>query len=356
MVNFVAARGDLFYVEGGNDRLPQSAFRQAVHTHRRFCSASTEEVGNDRIRHLPIRVATVVDATDIDGMELFGDDGKLLGAFDVVILATPLQLSGVNFFVRGSHFDSHVLSPMHLGRPTEVDSDVRDEDDAVIDSDRQLHHTFSSESVIPVTVPTSASKPYTQVVTTYVTNAKLRSSYLSLDDNNSVDDERNESNSSSSLTPTQILFTESGRNETMGLISSIAETGPDGTYKLFSHDVLTADVVSDLFGTDAIVDRVKIWGGQEGGATPDFKGGKGTVPPPFLLYDGGRHGTTTGGGGNELSLEPSLLYYVNAMETSVTAIEISAIGAEAVAKQVALRMELMEETPVVGRGGSDEEL
>jgi len=293
----------------------------------------------------------VVDATDIDGMELFGDDGKLLGTFDVVILATPLQLSGVNFFVRGSHFDSHVLSPMHLGRPTEVDSDVRDGDDNVIDSDTQFHHAFSSESVIPVTVPTSASKPYTRVVTTYVTNAKLRTSYFSLDDSNSVDDERKKD-----ITPTQILFTESGRNETMGLISSIAETGPDGMYKLFSHDVLTADVVSDLFGTDAIVDRVKIWGGQEGGATPDFEGGKGNVPPPFLLYDGGRHGTTTGGGGNELSLEPSLLYYVNAMETSVTAIEISAIGAEAVAKQVALKMELMEESPVVGRGGSDEEL
>jgi hypothetical protein len=100
---------------------------------------------------------------------------------------------------------------------------------------------------------------------------------------------------------------------------------------------LSRDKITSLFGENAIVEEEKVWGGQHGGATPDFNGGgESSQGTNFLLYDGS-HGV-----GGEA--DSSALYYTNTMESAVAAIEISAIGAKAVAKLVALRLGLISVT------------
>ncbi len=92
-----------------------------------------------------------------------------------------------------------------------------------------------------------------------------------------------------------------------------------------------------------ILDHVQIWGGTHGGATPSFDGGRDSYPLPFLLYDSARHwGKSVG----------PALYYVNAIESALSAIEISAIGAESTAKLVARRLGLIR--PMNDREDRDE--
>merc|ERR1719330_720594 len=133
--------------------------------------------------------------------------------------------------------------------------------------------------------------------------------------------------------PKSILFTQKGKEE-VG-ISSIGWITSD-IFKVFSSNKLSKETLSSIFGADVIVEFVKIWGEDNGGATPDFNGGgDSSFATDFVLYDGG-HGV---GGLNE---EGSALYYVNSMESAVSAIEISAIGAKAVAKLIAKRMNLVQ--------------
>ena len=95
-----------------------------------------------------------------------------------------------------------------------------------------------------------------------------------------------------------------------------------------------------IFGIDHIVEYVQHWGGGEsgryGGATPTFDGGSNSESLPFLLYDGASHwGKGNSGNG-------PALYYVNAIESAVAAIEISAIGAKSTSKLVARRLGLVQ--------------
>lgn len=105
-----------------------------------------------------------------------------------------------------------------------------------------------------------------------------------------------------------------------------------------------------VFGAGHILEYVQVWGGGEngrnGGATPSFGGGNNSEPLPFLLYDGAKHW------GKGDSGDGPALYYVNAVESAVAAIEISAIGAKATAKLVARRLGLIR--PRTDRGGHDE--
>jgi hypothetical protein len=89
------------------------------------------------------------------------------------------------------------------------------------------------------------------------------------------------------------------------------------------------EVLTEFFGTGVRIEFEKVWGGRHGGATPDYQGsGESTE---FLLYDGatGFHGHTKAGA----------LYYTNALEHSLSCMESSAMGAKAVAKLIAKRLE-----------------
>ena len=85
--------------------------------------------------------------------------------------------------------------------------------------------------------------------------------------------------------------------------------------------------------------------------------GTSSTSTQFLLYDGehglgGGEGDDRGNDGDRDRGAAPALYYVNAMEASVSAIEISAIGAKAVSKLVARRLGII--TPeIIDEKGED---
>lgn len=299
LVNFIASKGDLFSVKGGNHKLVQSAFRQAKSNYINTCD------DDNKVVHIPTRVKTIVSHFDTQGMELFDTDGKKLGSYDVVVLAAPLQFSDISFLAKGSLFDSNVLHPMPLN--------------GMVDSEDSNANDHGHKAALGSNLPDSAVRTYTQVVTTVVSNAILNKSHFWIDNN--------------VPTPKSILFTKSGREETG--VSSIGQVASD-VYKVFSSNELSEETITSIFGNDVQVEYVKVWGEKNGGATPDFNGGgDSSFAANFLLYDGG-HGESS------FDDEGPALYYVNSMESAVSAIEISAIGAKAVSKLVARRLQLIQ--------------
>ncbi len=316
LVNFVASKGDLFAIKGGNHRLVQSAFEQAKKNYQNNCPKNENEKNDhdEKVVHVPKRVKTVVSDFDTRGIELFDNSGKRLGTYDVVILATPLQFSNISFLTKGSLFDSHVLHPMTLNG-------------LVLDSEQTNTNHHEHRAALGGDLPDSAKRQYTQVVTTIVSNAVLNRTYFQIDEN--------------TATPKSLLFTIRGREETG--ISSIGQISLD-VFKVFSSDKLSEDTILSVFGKDVKIEYIKVWGGKNGGATPDFNGGgDSSVSTRFLLYDGGN-------GESGLDDDGSALYYVNSMEAAVSAIEISAIGAFAVSKLIAKKLQLIEPTDD-SRGG-----
>jgi hypothetical protein len=96
LVSFVPSGGELFSIQGGNDKLPASAWKQAIDTHNTYCSSSSSSSSKSKVlelSHVAEYVSTVV--TMGDQFELFTQNGTPLGEYDVVILAAPLQQSRV---------------------------------------------------------------------------------------------------------------------------------------------------------------------------------------------------------------------------------------------------------------------
>jgi hypothetical protein len=302
LVNSAATTGTLFSIKGGNDKLLDSAFRQAKKKHDQVCRKK-DMYGESKIRHITKTIKTFVSEFE-HGIELFDAQGKSLGTFEVVILAAPLQFSGINFLGKGSMFDSSVLHSISLNE--------------MVDSDNSDANEHGHRHAIGAHLPSSATRPYTEVFTTVISNAHLDASQLSLEEEK---------------VPRSILFTKAGREETG--ISSIGQITA-GVFKVFSSNELTDETVSNFFGRNAVVEEVKVWGGRDGGATPAFNGGgESSYSSRFNLYDGG-HGTSS-----------STLYYTNAMESAVSAIEISAIGSKFVSKLIAQRLGLIEATSTI---------
>jgi hypothetical protein len=301
LVNAAASTGKLFSVKGGNDKLLQSAFRQAKQRHDSVCQ-NKDMYGDSKIRWIEKIVKTLVSDFE-SGMELFDPQGKSMGTFDIVVLATPLQFSGINFLGKGSMFDSSVLHAIPLNE--------------MVDSENSNANEHGHRNALGTHLPSSATRPYTQVVTTVISNANLNLSCFSLEPDR---------------IPRSILVTQKGRDDLN--ISSISQI-TDGIYKVFSSQKLTNETVVELFGEKAIVEIVKLWGTKEGGATPAFNGGgESSFSTNFKLYDGGH-----GAGAFD---EGSALYYTNAMESAVSAIEISALGSRFVSKLIARRLGMIE--------------
>jgi hypothetical protein len=158
-------------------------------------------------------------------------------------------------------------------------------------------------------LPFSATRKYTQTVTTIIANAELQESRF---------------NSTFRWPPKTVYFTEEGsEKEMMTTISHIK----NGVYKLFSPEVLSNEILQRAFGSHVQVIETKVWGGPNGGAYPSFEGGgEASVAPPFVLHD----------------KDQSALYYINGMEAAVASIEVSAIGAKSVAKLVSKRLGLIQ--------------
>jgi prenylcysteine oxidase/farnesylcysteine lyase len=289
--SFAASAGGLFSISGGNQQLIESAIKQATATSNQHCQQPlVDEVAK--------RITTVVGS--LEGFTLYAGT-ELLGTFDIVVLAAPLQHSRIEFMVQ-SHFDESVLHAMPLG--------------GLVDTEE--HVAEDGHTVFPHTLPESALRSYTQVVTTVVSNATLAADYWSLPDKS---------------LPMSICMTPAGKLS-LHNITAITEITSSGVYKVFSDNRLDESVLTELFGSHHEVEYVKVWGGPHGGATPDYQG-QGTSTN-FLLYDG-----AAGLGGHTSS---GALYYTNTMEqSSLSCLELSAVGAKAVAKLVAQRVGLISQ-------------
>ena len=310
LVNSAAATGDLYAVEGGNDRLISSAFRQAIRNREEKCPEKSN-LESSQIKKRPIQIETLVSLDSQQKIELFDSDGKLVDPkpYDIVIVATPLQFSGIQFMGKGSLFDEALLYNLPLNEM--VDSENSD-------ANKHEHlHSLGGEHHLP----SSARRPYTQVITTFIANGVLQPSYFQVEDGN--------------ILPRSILFTEAGQNLT-GL-SSIGQITRD-VYKVFSSTELSIELVKTIFGENARIEHTKVWGGSRGGATPSFNGaGEASKSTEFLLYNGGRQQDDDRGP----SAKSSAIYYTNGMESAVSAIEIAAIGSKSVSKLVARQLGLV---------------
>ena len=211
------------------------------------------------------------------------------------------------------HFESAVASAVVSGDAIELITEEGDSaqfDIVVLAAPLQQSQIHWSEAPHDK-LPSSTQRRYTQTITTIISNATLQSDYFHV--------------SNSSL-PKAVSLTEKGKNE--DAFSCLAELTDDGTFKVFSSQPLSDNMLEKLFGKTYQLQYLKTWGGERGGAYPDFAGGgDASTSAEFLLY------------GNRSS--GAAVYYANAMEASVAAMEISAIGAKAVSKLVAKRLGLL---------------
>jgi prenylcysteine oxidase/farnesylcysteine lyase len=290
LASFAVTAGGVFSIQGGNYKILQSAIRQAQEDRLRNCGV------HHQFNVVNARVTTVVKETE--NFLLFAGE-EMLGRFDDIVLATPLQLSKINFLVQ-SDMDSAVLRPMPLAGLVKVNDTPPEE----------------GHMVLPGALPEPATRPYTPVVTTVVSNATLNTQYLALD--------------SSSL-PRSIMTTKQGKS-VLHNITAITLIASDGVYKVFSGERLDGSVLKTLFGPHYVLELEKVWGGPYGGATPDYQG-RG-FSSNFLLYDSAVASDEASG--------PGAIYYPSIMEQmSLACMEISAIGARAVAKLLARRLGLI---------------
>ena len=328
LVSHVPVEGELFSVVGGNHKLMGSAIRQA---RRRYddsdCRSDDGDVGG-RVRW---RTATVSSVVGTEGtLDVYSDGGDLLGNFDVVILAAPLQQARVDFLVESpGGLDGSVLHPMPLagvhpnGDPDDGDEGRGDKSGGVYKESESNEH---GGRLFAPPLPPVATDPYASVVTTVVSNATLNASHFGLPPEGPW--------------PRTILVTARGR-ELEGISTLTVLSRRRGLVKTFSTDELDGERRRELFGPHHVVEYEQSWGGHDsgrfGGSVPSFKGGRPKDDSmPYLLYDGGSHWGRKGGE------EGPALYYANAVEGSAAAIEISAIGARSVAKLVARRLGMIE--------------
>ena len=330
--SFAAATGDhIFSIVGGNYQIITSAYQQAMYHRNRYCAAPVTDTANpestkDRynrttsVQLITKRIMTVVG--DVEGLALFAEDNQFVGEYDIVILAVPLQQSQIKFLIQ-STVDPSIVQDMPLGGRINAHKIIDNKED------------HEGHVQLPNPVPDSAIRPYTQVVTTIVRDVIVMNyTFFHLKDTSQL--------------PRSILMTAQGQSTTYNItaITLIAK----GIYKVFSNQPLELTIIHQIFGTSASIEYEHVWGGMYGGATPDYQAYQkdSSNTTNFLLYDGafGLHGHTKSGA----------LYYTNTMEqTALSCMEISAIGAKAVAKLIAERVGLLQERPrVVGSDLHDE--
>lgn len=317
LVAYVPAGGEIFSIQGGNYQLMESALYQS----KEIYDSSSCKSSPQRIQRHQKKITTVVASEN--SIELY-EDQESLGIYDVVILAAPLQQSRIKFLVKSPMgLDDAVLHEMPLGG---VHGSLDESSSLDVTTNEHGQHSFASS------LPPSATVSYTSVVTTVVSNATLNATHFGLRDDEPW--------------PRSILVSERGKLQE-GITTLTILSKEKGLMKTFSSETLDLEKRNNIFGLNHVVEYVQVWGGEEngkyGGATPTFDGGRNSESLPYLIYDGATHW----GKGN-LGDGPAL-YYVNAIESAVAAIEISAIGAKSTAKLVARRLGLIRPR----NGGAD---
>jgi Prenylcysteine lyase len=293
--------GNQYFVDGSVEQLAQSAWEQAKQTYISKCGSNVANT----ISHEPLKVATVVGS--VAGFDLYDEKGQLIGVYDQVVLAQPLSNNDVEFLIKSHVDETAVLQQMPLGGL------IENSDESVMSMDHEGH------DVLPRQLDPIATRPYIRIVTTYVEGATLQRDYWF-----STTTKATVSND----IPQQILMTSKGKMIESN-VTEIINVG-DGKYKVTSSQALTKDVLQRIFGSD-----VKVAQTSSHDISPDFRGEY--VSTNFLLYDGatGFQGHTNAGA----------LYHPRAMELTIgNNIEMQAIGAKAVAKLLAQRLEWTEST------------
>ena len=318
-------------IVGGNMLLIKSAFEQAQQLYQSSKASNTDNP--QVIQHVKKRVSTVVGS--VRGFDLYSDessDGEgggetetskgdvFLGHYDLVILAVPLTMAQIDFYIQ-SHMDETVLQPMPLGKLVKP-SHSSDEEDTTIPPEHTGHE------ILPQKLPPILRRPYVQVVTTFVANGSLKAEYFRLDSAESSESMR------------AIYMTDAGKAAEYNITSIARQSGTKDIYKIFSSSKLEISTIQKFLGENATILKEQVWGGRQGGATPDYRGRAETTG--FILWDGatGLQGHTYKGA----------LYYPNAMEVTFSNMETCAIGAKAVAKLAAYRLgwfELQDEHDLV---------
>ncbi|KAL3921887.1 MAG: hypothetical protein SGILL_002509 [Bacillariaceae sp.] len=301
-----------FHIQGGNKRLIQVAWSLAKQTHAKKCRSDSP---SDAIHHMPVRVATVLG--HVFGFELYDSNGQMIGEFDQVILADPMALVAKNHnieFLIKSHMDeTAVVQHMPLGGL--IENVGEDGVPASIPVDHEGH------SPLPNRLPPAVSRKSIQAVTTVVKEAKLQQSYWFSDKRMSGD-----------WSPSQMFMTSAGKmNEynVTGIFEIHGSKNDIGErwYKVCSSQCLSLDALQKFFGPNVQIVTENQWD-----IAPDYQG-QGTSTN-FLLYDGatGFHGHTRAGA----------LYYPAAFEHAMSTPESQAMGALAVAKLIARRLDWIE--------------
>jgi len=282
-----AVSGGLFSVEGGNHQIIQSARKQA-NQQRKTNSNDTKHIQWEKKR-----ITTVIGTAQ--GTYTLYAHQENLGTFDHVVLAAPLPQSRIQFLVQ-SAWDDAVLQPMALA--TQVDAHGA--------------ATDSGHDVLPTAPPKVLTRSYTQVVTTVVSSGSLSASYMGLSGN--------------TVMPSSILVI--GKPKFHNITSISLLSSKLGLYKMFSDQPLPRETLANIFGPNVVVEVEQVWGGPNGGATPDYRGGT-NQSLPFVLY-------TSGTGGK--------VYYPNALEqSSLACMEIAALGAKAVARLLGRQLGFVKE-------------
>ena len=221
MASFAASKGPLYSVIGGNHQIIHTAFQQAQANSQKNCGQS------DIVMHKQQTVTTVVGS--MDGFEVFSGQ-ELLGTYDTVILAAPLQQARIEFLIP-SQWDGAVLQQMPLAGGM-----VKNPDESSIEEGHEGH------PVLPGKVPPCASKPFTQVVTTVVSHGTLDHDYFHI---------------LKEKLPRAVCMTEKGKYQEYN-ITVISELAGDGVYKVFSSNILEKESLSRLFGPQHTVEFTKV--------------------------------------------------------------------------------------------------
>ena len=219
LASFAASKGPLYSVVGGNHQIIKSAFQQAQSNSKKNCHKE------NLVIHKQQRITTVVGS--MDGFELFSGQ-EPLGTYDTVILAAPLQQSRIDFLIP-SHFDSAVLQQMPLA-------------DGMVNPEEVPRNEHEGHPVLPGKLPPCASKPFTQVATTVVSNGSLSHEYFNILEEK---------------LPRAVCMSEKGKSQEHN-ITVISQITGDGVYKVFSSGVLDSETLERLFGPSHQVEYAKV--------------------------------------------------------------------------------------------------
>ncbi len=206
---------DLGFIRG-NNKLIESALHQA---RRLYETTTTCKHSKQRIQWQQKQITTVI--SNGDTMELLSNEDSL-DEFDIVILAAPLQQCRILFLIQNPMgMDSSILHPMPLGG---VHANVDNEDD--VDKAGRLNtgNNEHGDLAFAAPIPSSATSPYTSVVTTIISNATINTSHFGLDNNEPL--------------PRTILVSERGKM-LEGLTTLRILSVQKGLIKIFSTEELS---------------------------------------------------------------------------------------------------------------------